>query len=101
MYKHIVVWTFQENAGGRTREENIREAKERLRALPALVPAIRRLQVGGDLGWSEGHHDLALIVETESREDLEAYVRDPHHQAVSKFIRSVCATRTVADIGDE
>ena len=97
MIRHVVMWKFKESAEGRSRRENMELVKERLLALPALIPQIKRLEVGFDFKGSEFSSDLMLLTEFDSREDLESYIVHPDHQKVGPIVRSVTEARMSHD----
>ena len=97
MIRHVVMWKFKESAEGRSRRENMELVKERLLALPALIPQIKRLEVSFDFKGSEFSSDLMLLTEFDSREDLESYIVHPDHQKVGPIVRSVTEVRMSHD----
>ncbi len=46
MIEHVVMWKFADTAEGKTREENMAIVRERLFALPAIIPEIKFMQIG-------------------------------------------------------
>lgn len=97
MVKHIVFWTLQESAGGRTAAENAREIKERLERLNGRIPGLVHLEVGIDFSRGDASADVALYSELTDREALQGYQAHPEHVAAAGFINTVRATRMVAD----
>jgi Stress responsive A/B Barrel Domain len=97
MMIHIVCWKFKEEAGGHTKEENLREAKRRLEALPLTIAEIRSFQAGIDEGRTEFSYDLVLHSTFDNAATLEAYQNHPDHQEAVKFLRSVHEGRIVVD----
>lgn len=97
MVRHVVLWKFKENAEGRTRRENMELVKERLLALPALIPQIRKLEVAFDQRGTEFSADVMLLTEFDSMEALESYIVHPDHQAVGSLVRSVTELRMSHD----
>jgi hypothetical protein len=71
--------------------------KQALEALPALIPAIHKLEVGVNFAAGDAAADLALYSEFATRADLEAYIRHPEHQQVVALIREWVSDRRVAD----
>ncbi len=53
--------------------------RDALEALPATVPAIRRLEVGLDVRDKPTNWDLVLTVDVDDRAALEAYRAHPDH----------------------
>ena len=89
MIKHIVIWRLQDEAGGRTKEENFAEMKKRLEALPAAIPQLLHIEVGRNIIESERAFDVALYSHFATKEDLAIYVKHPAHQEVVTFVRSL------------
>jgi hypothetical protein len=97
MIRHVVMWTFPEQAGGRSRAENIAHITELLDALPGSVPGIRRFEVGNDqLGGPAAAH-LVLVADLDDWDALEAYRVHPAHQAVVTALNGVREGRWTAD----
>ena len=96
MIEHVVMWKF--TAGeGRTREENMDYVRERLLALPAVIPEIRFLQIGCDVSHTDMSYDMMLVTRFDSLDDLHAYKVHPAHVAVSQYVKKVRTARVVLD----
>ena len=94
MLKHVVCWKFKEE----NKKESMQKVREMLLALPAKIPFIRSLDVGVNVNTSDAAtFDMALVTEFDSQEDLNAYQVHPDHQAVAKFVATVCTDRSVID----
>lgn len=89
MIKHIVIWRLQDEAGGRTKEENFAEMKRRLEALPGAIPQLLHAEVGFNFSKSDRAFDVALYSHFATKEDLAVYVTHPAHLEVVDFIRSI------------
>lgn len=98
MVRHIVMWKFKEEAEGRTKEENINLVRNRLFSLPAVIPQIRKLEMGHDLRHTEMSADLVLIIEFDNLDTFQAYADHPEHLAVSQYVRKVIENRQVIDV---
>lgn len=94
MVKHIVMWNIQE---GLDKEATIRTLKEKLEALPATIGCIRELELGAAFNDSPSKHDVVLYSAFDTREDMEAYIVHPDHQAVVSYVRSVVCDRVDVD----
>lgn len=90
MIKHIVLWRLRDRA-------NAPAIKSKLEALPAMIPAIRKLEVGVNIIPGDAVADVALYSEFDSLADLETYMNHPEHQNVVAFIRPLASERRVAD----
>jgi len=98
MIRHIVTFTFRD-AMGRTRAENALLVKERLDALPALIPEILKSETHLNApGTDAGNADLVLISDFESREALAAYLVHPDHKAVGALMAPIRTARSAIDL---
>jgi hypothetical protein len=97
MVKHIVLWTFKETAEGRSKQENIILAKQKLEAMTGKIPGLTHLEIGINYNKREGSWDLALYAELESKEALEGYQTHPEHLRVIEYLRTVRDQRAVVD----
>jgi hypothetical protein len=97
MIRHIVMWTFAEQAAGATRAQNVARAQAELAALDGLVPGMVTLQVIAPSDALEHTHDLLLLADFETAEALAAYAGHPQHLAVAGFIATVRTARACVD----
>lgn len=97
MVTHIVLWKLHEEAGGRSREENMQLAKEKLEALRGRIPGLLHIEVGLDTTGHPQAADVALYTQLDSWDALEKYQNHPEHQAVIPFMREIVVSRTAAD----
>ena len=82
MVKHLVMWNFKEDFPAEKREDLAREADARLKALVGQIPGLLSAEM--KLNHLPGSsHDLLLISDLETPEDLEAYQVHPLHAAVA------------------
>lgn len=86
MIKHIVAWTFADEAEGADRAGNVALVADALRALPAVVPGIVEFEVVPAQDGLENSFDLALYSVFEDAAALQAYVVHPEHQKVVALI---------------
>jgi hypothetical protein len=93
MLIHIVCWKYREDID----DDQRRAHRERLRALEALIPEIKRLDVGEDVLHLDRSFDTALVAEFESREDLDVYTDHPEHQAVVAIGREIAEKAVSVD----
>lgn len=96
MIEHVVMWKFTDGEG-RTKEENCAYVRERLLALPALIPEIKMMQIGRDVSGTDMSYDMMLVTRFDSLEDLHAYKVHPDHVAVSEYVKKVRTARVVLD----
>ena len=97
MIQHVVMWKFAENAEGRTRAENMAWVKEHLTALIPIIPEIRKMEIGADIGGTDMSYDMVLIMEFESMEALHTYKVHPAHQKISQYVKKVRTARATVD----
>lgn len=98
MIKHIVMFKMLDSALGRTKEENIADACERLSHFKAEIPTLAAFQYGTNCpDAAADNYDLALVCDFESMEALGEYKVHPTHKAYGKYIHSVMETRVCID----
>ena len=90
MIRHMVMFRWTEDAT----EEQKKQVAAEVARLPSLVPSLRVLRAGQDLGINEGNFDFAAAVDFDDAEGYLAYRDHPEHRAiVEKFIRPIVAQR--------
>ena len=97
MIKHIVLWSFRPQAEGRSKQENIKLAREKLLGLKESIPEVRSLEIGININTGQDAFDLALYSEFENEKDLDTYQKHPEHLKAVDFLRKVRDRRVVAD----
>ena len=76
-------------------DEDVDAIVQALRALPSLVPVIRRYSVGLDAGLVEGNFDLVVVADFDDVDGYLAYNANADHQAVvAERIKPVVARRS-------
>lgn len=95
MVKHIVFWSFKDNANGMTKAEILKKVKHDLEALVGIVPGLLKAEVG--IGFNPKGYDACLYSEFDSKESLEGYQDHPEHVKVREFITAVRTERAVCD----
>jgi len=93
--RHIVTWRLAAEDAAQ-RAADARGIQERLEALRGVVPA-ERLEVGIDLGATEGNWHVVLVSDFATDAELAAYQSHPQHLEAAAFIRSVVAARGCVD----
>jgi hypothetical protein len=94
--RHVVVFALRADDQAQKRTD-ARAMKQRLEALSSVVPGVRSLQVGIDLGRVSGHWDVVLVSDHDSVAALEAYQVHPDHVAAAEFVSSVVADKACVD----
>ena len=82
MIQHIVMFKFKESANGKTKAENLVEAKARMMALKDQIPQIQGMEVY----FAPTNYDYILVSQFNSMEELEIYQKHPAHVAFGKFV---------------
>lgn len=90
MITHIVCMKFNDPA-------DAEGARGRLQALSGVVPQIRSLAVGVDVGRTPQSYDLALTTTHDDRDALRGYQEHPEHVLVLDWLRPRLAGRVVVD----
>ena len=98
MIKHLVFFKLAGEAEGNAKAENILLVKEKLEALKAVIPVIRKIVVfQNHPRASSENYDIVLDSEFDSLEDLKIYAEHPEHLKVGEFIAKVRIGRTAID----
>jgi hypothetical protein len=97
MFKHIVIWKLQDEAGGRTKAENAALIKERFEEMANMLDGLQHLEVGIDVLHTEASADVVLYMEFDSKAAHDAYQEHPAHKSLASFIGGVRLTRQVID----
>ena len=90
MIKHIVMWTLQD-------KNDAPMVKKTLEDLKGKIPSIIDIEVGIDFSATDASADVVLYSTFENRDDLNAYVAHPDHQAVIPMMQRVTTSRKVVD----
>lgn len=97
MIKHIVMWSFADEAAGADKATNLQLAQSRLSALAGLVPGMGTFEAVVAQPGLEASYDLVLYSEFDSVEALQAYATHPDHVAVATFITQARIARACMD----
>ena len=90
MIRHIVMFKFLETANGKTKVENLKEAKEKMMAMQGVIPQIKAMNVYfGAEGQKPANYDYILVSDFESLEDLETYQKHPMHVAFGQYVKQL------------
>ncbi len=94
MVKHVVMWKMKEGQN----DTMIKKAmKENLEALNGEIKEIKSLVFYTDLEETSTH-DVILVSEFESMEDLQSYAKNPKHVHVAEtYIKPYVENRVCAD----
>lgn len=90
MIQHIVMFKFKETANGKTKAENLAEAKARMLSLKGQIPEIIEMEVYlGAEGSAPANYDYALVSKFRSLEELAAYQAHPLHVAFGQYVKEL------------
>ena len=90
MIRHIVMFKFKETANGKTKAENLAEAKRRMLSLKDEIPEIVEMEVRLSVpGAAPSNYDYVLISKVRSMEELETYQKHPLHVAFGSFVKEL------------
>ena len=77
MLRHIVLLTFKPEASLEQRKA-VRSAVE---GFSKLIPEVRSLVCGENVGSGPNHHDFALVADFDDLAAFRRYIASPAHQA--------------------
>lgn len=90
MIRHIVMFKFKETAGGKTKRQNLEEARAHMLAMKDQIPEIVKMDVYlGAEGAPVSNYDYVLVSDFRSMEDLAAYQAHPLHVAFGQFVKEL------------
>jgi len=78
MLLHIVLFKWKEG----TTKDQVAAVTAEMAKLPGLIPELKALHMGSDLGFRDGNADWALAALFEDQAGWHAYQVHPAHQAV-------------------
>ncbi|MDA3731778.1 Dabb family protein [Niameybacter massiliensis] len=94
MVKHIVMWRVV----SQTKEDVLKNIKERLENLNGQIDGLIHLEVGINYNASKQAYDAVLYSEFESKEALISYRDHEKHQEVANtYVRPFTVERAVVD----
>lgn len=98
MLRHIVMYRFQPQAEGRTKEENLKIAATLGEAVGKEIPQLRAFTCGiGSAQAAATNYDVVLICDLDDFDALAAYKQHPAHKAFGAHCHAVCETRAAID----
>jgi hypothetical protein len=96
MIRHIVGFRLSAD-GSAERRAHAEIVKEQLESLKGLVPTLRALEVGLEVGDVPPHWDAVLVSEFDDLAGLDAYQEHPDHVRVASYIGQFVADRAIVD----
>jgi hypothetical protein len=97
MIRHIVMWSFLDQAEGAGKQANMNKIRASLLALRPLIPEIQAMEIGMDIGIGRDTWDMVLVMSFADEAALNAYQAHPAHKAVSAFVAKVRQNRACVD----
>lgn len=90
MIQHIVMFKFKETANGKTKAENLAEAKARMMDMQGKIPEILEMNVYfGAEGSAPANYDYILVSKFRNLNELTAYQQHPLHVAFGQFVKEL------------
>lgn len=87
MAMHFVAWNFKDEVPEEKKAELKKAMKENLEGLAGKVPGLRKAKFI-DQPLAGSNREMALITQHDRADDIEAYAKDPQHNAVAdKYVR--------------
>lgn len=87
MIKHIVMFRLKAEAEGKSKEENLKEALEKLTEFKGAIPDLVEFEAKTNSKEApQDNYDLALICDFKDIEGLNNYQVHPVHKAFGAFI---------------
>lgn len=96
MVKHIVLFKLKDEIPDAEKLVVMNKFKEAIEALPAVIPVIRKIEVGLNINPGEAWH-IALYSEFDNLDDVKFYATHPLHVATGKIIAEVKESRACVD----
>ncbi len=98
MIKHIVMFQLKDQAEGKSKEENLAEAMEKLNHFKAEIPSLVGFEARTNSKEADqGNYDLALLCDFEDMEGLDSYQVHPVHKEFGAFITPRRQSRACID----
>ncbi len=97
MIRHIVIWRLRAEDQA-TRAADVATIVAALSELPTVIPQIRTLSVGPNIADHPSNWDLALVIDYNTRADLDAYRVHPEHLRVVQIVNARVSQRVSIDL---
>lgn len=98
MIKHIIIFNFKEEANGKSKQENMEEAKQKMLRLLDDIKEIRSMDIHfNDARTPMDNHDFIMESTFDNVEDLAIYQQHPSHIAFGNYVKQVRASRVCID----
>lgn len=98
MVRHIVFFHLLDEAEGKTKTENAQIIKAGLESLKDVIPCLQNATVGINIpNAPKTDHDICLICDFATWEDLNVYANHPEHLKVAAYIGKCKDSRAAVD----
>jgi hypothetical protein len=95
MIKHIVMFKLNDSLDDKP--ATVETLKNKLESLKNKINQVVTLEVGKNISDRKAAHDLVLVTEFASVEDLDIYRDHPEHLAIVEYIKKVVGNIVVVD----
>jgi len=92
MITHVVLAKLKDQSA-----QNLESLESLLRSMNGMIPGMRHLEVGRNIGRSDRAYDIALIAKFDDIDGLNAYQTHPVHVPVSNRLRELANNIVVVD----
>lgn len=90
MIQHIVMFKFKDTANGKTKAENLTEAKAKMMDMMGKIPEILEMEVHfGAEGSAEANYDYILVSKFNNLDELNSYQKHPLHVAFGQYVKEL------------
>ncbi|WP_291050281.1 Dabb family protein [Herbiconiux sp.] len=96
MIRHVVAWKVTAE-DAEQKAADVATIVRLLSALPAVIPSISTLTVGGNMAYFDANWDVVLVADYETLADLDAYQTHPEHLAAGPQIKALVSARASVD----
>lgn len=98
MLRHIVMYKFLPEAGGKTKQENLAEALRLAAVMREEIPQLRSFEYGiNSPSAKPDNYDITLVCELDGFEALSEYKLNPAHKAFGALCHAVSSDRAAID----
>ena len=96
MVKHIVLFKLKAEASDEAKQATAQAFKKAIEALPAVIPFIRKVEVGININPAE-QWNIALYSEFDTLEEVRVYAAHPAHVAAAGLLAELKEARSCVD----